>query len=90
MKIVITSHARLMMGRRQIGEEDVLYVAASPQQVVSLQGARMVYQSRLHDSIEGKEMLYRIILEQREEEVIIITAYKTSRIDKYWLGEKEP
>jgi len=34
--------------------------------------------------VEGKEMLLRVICEKRHGAFFIVTAYKTSKVDKYW------
>ncbi len=87
MDIVISDHARFEIVRRQLSEEAVRSVAENPQQVVKLKKERKVYQSKYYDSTDGREMLLRVICEERHNLLFVVTAYRTSKVDKYW--EKE-
>lgn len=87
MEIVISQHAQFEIARRQLSEETVKSVAESPQQVVKLKKAREVHQSKYHDPLEGKEMLLRVVCERRRGQLFVVTAYRTSKIDKYWVEE---
>jgi len=84
MEIVISDHARFEMSRRGIDETMVTAVAQSPEQVLEAGEGRLIHQSRYHDPAEGKEMLLRVILERRAGHLLLVTAYRTSRVDKYW------
>ena len=84
MDVVISDHARFQLARRQLLEETVRNVAQNPQQVVQLRKERKICQSKYYDSVEGKEMLLRVICEERHNQRYVVTAYRTSRIDKYW------
>jgi len=44
---------------------------------------RWVYQSRL-PSEDGKMYLLRVVVDEDETRAVIITAYRTSKIEKYW------
>lgn len=37
---------------------------------------------------KGKQYLLRVIFEESEKEIKIVTAYKTSKIKKYWRDEE--
>ena len=84
MDVVISEHARFEMVRRQISGEMVRNVVQHPQQTVELGKKRTICQSKYYDMVEDKEMLLRVIREERYDTIYIITAYKTSKIDKYW------
>ena len=43
---------------------------------------RQIYQSLLHD--EDKPMLLRVVVEETLTEIVVITAYTTSQIQRYW------
>jgi hypothetical protein len=86
--LVISEHARFEMARRRISDEAVREVALLPQQVVSSQKGRRIHQSRLIDPAEEKEMLLRVVVEERRGELLVVTAYKTSKVEKYWQGSK--
>ena len=39
--------------------------------------------------IEGKEYLLRVVYEDREERKVVLTAYLTSQINRYWKEGKD-
>ena len=87
MDVVISDHARFEILRRQLSDEIVRSVVQNPQQVVELKKERRICQSKYYDSTEGREMLLRVICEERRNLLFVITAYRTSKIDKYWAKE---
>ncbi|MGH9779162.1 MAG: DUF4258 domain-containing protein [Candidatus Acidiferrales bacterium] len=84
MEVVLTRHAREMAGRRQIDETLIREVARQPEQRVEGAEGAVVLQSRFTDAQTGKGMLLRLVAEERQGRVRILTVYKTSRIEKYW------
>lgn len=90
MEIIITKHARFEAQRRQIDLESVMQAIQNPQQKVLSRKNRIVYQDKYYDTIAGKEMLLRVIAEQSGDTLKVISVYKTSKIDKYWvMGRQE-
>ncbi len=87
MEITFTDHARFEMNRRQISEELVKSVIKNSEQRYIARKGRVVLQSKYKNSIEQKEMLLRVICKEVNEVFIVITAYKTSKIEKYWKEE---
>jgi len=87
VNVVISEHARFEMTRRQISEQIVREVVENPQQVVKLARERKVCQSKYYESAQGKEMLLRVIYTERRDTLLVLTVYKTSKIDKYWVKE---
>lgn len=51
-------------------------VAQNPQQVVKLKKERKVYQSKYYDSVEGREILLRVICEERHNLLFVVTVYR--------------
>jgi len=84
MNIIISDHARFEIAHRQLSEELVRSVVRNPQQVVKLKKECKVCQSKYHNSSLGREMLLRIICAERRNQLFVVTAYRTSKIDKYW------
>lgn len=84
MGVVISEHARFEMVRRRISEEVVMNVTQDPQQIVELGKKRKVCQSKYYDPAGGKEMLLRVICEERYGTLFVVTAYRTSKVEKYW------
>jgi hypothetical protein len=83
----IKDHARFQMKRRQISEDQVRQVRqvlTAPQQIIEKEGSRYIYQSKLFLPILGKERLFRVVVDTRHEPVEVVTAYRTSKIAKYW------
>ena len=46
---------------------------------------RVIVPNKYYDKVENKEMLIRVIGIETSEIFNVITAYKTSRIRKYWV-----
>lgn len=87
MEIVFTEHARFEMNRRRISEKFVNTIIANPDQRHITRKGRVVLQSKYINSVEQKEMLLRVIGKEINESFIVITVYKTSKIEKYWKEE---
>lgn len=83
-KLIITSHARFQMRRRSIPESLVVEASLEPQQTLPMQYGRAINQSKYINGALGREMLIRVVVEPRGVELHVVTAYKTSRIEKYW------
>jgi hypothetical protein len=88
MNIIISNHALFEMIRRQLTEEMVRNAVNNPHQVLNLIKERKAFQYRYNDPIEDKEMLLRVICEEHNNTIFVITAYRTTKIDKYWAKER--
>jgi hypothetical protein len=82
VSFVLSDHARTEMLRRQILDEWVDSVMASPEQVMPAMGNRKANQSRV--VADGKTYLVRLIVEDWLQPPVIVTVYRTSKIEKYW------
>jgi hypothetical protein len=82
--IEIIPIARKKLRRRCISEEWVKETIDLPDQALDGYGGRRVAQKKY--MIEQKEYLLRVIYEEKEEINIIITAYLTSHVERYWKG----
>jgi hypothetical protein len=87
MEIVFSDHALFEMKRRQIDKEIVNDVFENPHQKFSSKKGRVVIQRKYLNQHQGREMLLRIIGKEKEDVFYIITIYKTSKIEKYWIKE---
>lgn len=85
MKFIVTEHAKFELDRRGIHEDVVKNTINQPQQIISTGKSRSILQSKYYDSTIKKEMLLRIIGKKINSKFIVITAYKTSKIKKYWV-----
>ena len=70
------------MKRRGISEKWVKETIDNPAQVIDGYGGRKVAHKIY--MIENKEYLLRVVYEEMEKQDIIVTAYLTSQIDRYW------
>lgn len=74
-------HATMEIRRRGIAQEMVEEVVRDAQQVVRLRAGREVRQS-----IDQSGVLVRVIVDVECDPVVIVTAYRTSKVAKYWRG----
>ena len=58
-------------------------VLENSQQVVVEKGGKKAYQSRL-DFGQGRMFLLRAIVDDSVDPPVVITAYRTTKISKYW------
>ena len=79
--IHISGHASFEMKRRGIKKSDVVNTVRAPDQVLPSEKGRTIYQSLLGSA--GK-LLLRVIVKEDSSAYHVITAYKTSKIAKYW------
>ncbi|MFC2016025.1 DUF4258 domain-containing protein [Chloroflexota bacterium] len=83
----LTGHARFEMERRGISEIEIARVLASPEQADLLRPGRAVYQSRIEFEEPGKIYLLRVIVDIDRQPAEVVTAYRTSRVERYWKSE---
>lgn len=79
---VIKPHALMEMGRRQITRHQVGEVLAEPGQVIDVWPGRKIYQGQI--AAGGNEYLLRVVVDVGLTPAEIVTAYRTSKIGKYW------
>ena len=87
MKVIFSEHAKFEIARRKIAARTVGRMLEHPQQEIVAAEGKTVIQGKYRDRHLGKEMLLRIIGRRTKEGFFVITAYKTSRIGKYWKSE---
>ena len=81
-----TQHALDSVAERDIDREEAERAIHEPTSVVAGHRNRTVFLRRYHDRPLNQEMLLRVVTEVREDEITIITVYKTSRLGKYLDG----
>lgn len=82
MNFVLSDHARQEAIRRQIPIEWIESTMAMPEQVTEGANQRKVFQSRI--VADGKTYLVRLVVEDWHQPPVIVTVYRTSKIEKYW------
>ena len=83
MNFRLSSHAREEMERRGIPQVLLDEVLNNLQQVVPEMEGKKAYQSQV-DFGQGKIFLLRAIVADDVDPAVVITVYRTSRIEKYW------
>ena len=83
----ITNHARTEMERRNISEAEIAQVLLSPQQMVTVREGRVIYQSRQWLGDPPRTMLLRVFVDVDRRPATVVTAYRTSRVEKYWRSD---
>lgn len=81
-KVEIIPIAARKSGRRGLKREWIEDAVINPMQIVDGYGGRKVAHKKLF--IDNKEYLLRVIYEETEEIYIVVTAYITSQISRYW------
>lgn len=77
----ISGHARFEMRRRGISRADVVGIIRHPGQVLPSVKGREIYQGLLRGS---QHLLLRVVVKEDAQAYHVVTAYKTSKIVKYW------
>ena len=83
MTFKLSNHAKEEMERRSIPWQILETVLYNPQQIVTERGNLKAYQSVI-DFGCGKRFLIRAIVNDTLTHAIVITVYRTSKINKYW------
>lgn len=82
--ITLSDHARRQAARRGLDEALVLEVARSPEQVIPVRPGREARQSRVTLPPEDREYVVRVFVDTGPGGETVVTAYRSSKIDKYW------
>ncbi|MBU1147680.1 MAG: DUF4258 domain-containing protein [Candidatus Omnitrophica bacterium] len=67
---------------RKIPVEWIKETLNLPEQTVDGYSGRKVRQRKYNQ--EGREMLLRVIVDEEKDKFIVITAYLTSQVSRYW------
>ena len=83
INVEFSKHALEQMMCRNISIVVANNILRNPQQIVN-QGDKTIYQSVVTEN--RKQYLIRIFVNTKKDPNIVVTAYKTSKIDKYYEG----
>ena len=75
-------HAAIELTRRRLSTEVIDSVLRNPEQRFEVRPQRVVLQSRVQES--GSEYLVRVFVDIDRAPAEVVTAYRTSKISKYW------
>jgi Domain of unknown function (DUF4258) len=82
---IITDHATTEIERRGLSAERIDGVLKNPEQRLDVRPGRVVLQSRVQEF--GSEYLVRVFVDIDRKPAEIVTAYRTSKVLKYWRAE---
>jgi hypothetical protein len=82
---IITDHATIELTRRRLSTEVIDSVLRNPEQRLEVRSGRLVVQSRVQEF--GSEYLVRIFVDIDRVPAEVVTAYRTSKVAKYWRDE---
>jgi hypothetical protein len=83
MNYLFSAHALQEMERRRIPRQLVEGLLENPQQVLPGKNERQIYQACCEFE-GGKIYLLRVIIDSNRDPPLVITVYRTSKIEKYW------
>ena len=81
---VLTEHAPDELARRGIGVEVVGEVLQRPGERIEIRNGREVWQAILLLGAPPRPYLVRVVVDVDREPREVVTAYRTSKIRKYW------
>jgi hypothetical protein len=82
---VLSRHAEEEMAGRGIDLATVAAVLSAPEQRLPVRPGREVLQSRVGQ--DGKTYLIRVFVDVDREPPAVVTAYRTSKLEKYWSAQ---
>ena len=78
-----SAHARKKAANREVQENEVEQTIARPDSIVPCQSRRRIFMRRYFDEILETEMLLRVVVEETDMDLTVVTLYKTSKLAKY-------
>ena len=88
MRIRWSNHALKHLKDREIDKTEAEQTINKPGFIVPEPPDREIRMRLYHDNVLNKEMLMRIVVEKTQSEIVIVTVYKTSQINRYLKGLK--
>ena len=78
-----TAHARKKVAAREVSMAEIEQTIARPDSIVSGHPPRRIFMRRYFDDVLQSEMLLRVVVEETDAEMAVITLYRTSKFKKY-------
>jgi len=78
-----SAHAWKKAAKREVQENEVEGAIARSDSIVPGQWQRRIFMRRYFDAILETEMLLRVVVEETDTELTVVTLYKTSKFAKY-------
>jgi hypothetical protein len=67
-----------------LSEEAVRAILLSPEQRIEVRPGRVVLQSKVLLELPGTVFLLRVFVDVDRHPAEVVTAYRTSKVEKYW------
>lgn len=83
----LTEHARFELERRGISEAEIARVLSEPEQAELIRPGSVVYQSPIEYEEPGKIYLLRVFVDIDRQPAEVVTAHRTSKVEKFWKSE---
>jgi Domain of unknown function (DUF4258) len=85
---ILTPHARWELSRRGLSEETIHAILLAPEQRIEVRPGRVVLQSKIVSGHPEKTTLIRVFVDIDRKPAEVVTAYRTSKIAKYWRDDR--
>ena len=86
MRIQFSDHALERMRSRNLTNDQIKEAIKNPDEQFHNQMGMVVHKILKHDESHDKFLL-RVFYKDEEDTILIISAYKTTKIEKYWKGD---
>ena len=87
-RIYYIDHAVERQSKREIPHKEIETALSNPDKIEISWGERSIYMRIYFDKQLEQNMLLRVIVEEKRDEFLVISVYKTSKITKYLQGDK--
>ncbi|MFI5339393.1 MAG: DUF4258 domain-containing protein [Candidatus Methylomirabilales bacterium] len=84
---MIGPHAEFEMGRRGLSKETIRQILSAPEQRLEIRPGRVLLQSRIAIGEPARMYLVRVVVDIERQPAEVVTAYRTSKMSKYWKEE---
>ena len=78
-----TAHPRKKVAAREVSMAEIEHTIARPDSIVSGHPPRRIFMRRYFDDVLQSEMLLRVVVEETDAEMAVITLYRTPKFKKY-------
>ena len=78
-----SAHARKKAAKREVDEVELEQTIMQPDSIVPGQPPRRIFMRRYFDGVLETEMLLRVVVEETDTQLTVVTLYKTSKFAKY-------
>lgn len=81
-----TAHAEGSLRDREIDRREAERALSSPDRRIASRGGREILVRRYDDGVLAQPMVVCVVVEERAGETVVVTVYKSSKIEKYLTG----